>query len=187
MSNIKGTSFFGRLQYVRRYHGEGAVERVLAAMADQAMASQLRRGALRSAWYPFAAYVDLNECVDRVCGRGDGSLPRAMAAQVAEDDLASIYRAFLRVASPSFVLRHVGQIWKQYHDSGRVVVLRDEPAHVDLEVVGFDTPHHVHCDAVGGWMERCVQMTGVKGAKVTHPSCRARGADRCLYEVRWQA
>jgi hypothetical protein len=108
-----------------------------------------------------------------------------MAAQVAQDDLSTVYRAFFRIASPGFILKKASQVWRQYYDSGELDVLRSEHGSVDLEVLDFPTPNVAHCESVAGWVEQCIKMTGGDDVSVNHSSCRARGDERCLFELRW--
>jgi hypothetical protein len=183
---VKGTTLYGRLRYVRTYYGEPALEQVLGSLADADLAKSLRMGAIRSEWYPFPALVSLTEAIDRVCGKGDGSLIRPMAGQIAQDDLSSIYKVFFRVASTAFIVGRASAVWRQYYDAGDLVVLGDQPGKLDLEIRGFPTPHTVHCESVAGWMERCVALTGASSASVSHPECRAAGGRACLFTALWQ-
>ncbi|MCP4899554.1 MAG: hypothetical protein GY906_21520 [bacterium] len=187
MAQVKGTAFCSRIAYVERHHGGKALEQVFDQMKDQGCAASLKKRALPSGWYSFENYVDLLETIDRVCGKGDGSLFRGMASQVAQDDLSTIYRAFIRVASPAFVLKKASHIWRQYYDSGDLQVLKDQPGEVLLEVCDMPNPQTAHCESISGWVEQCVRMTGAANAKVSHDSCRVRGDDRCIFNVRWSS
>lgn len=42
-------------------------------------------------------------------------------------------------------------------------------------------------EAVLGWAERSIQLTGVKGVRGEHLECRGKGASRCRLRVSWQA
>ena len=64
MVKVKGTTLVGRCKYVMRYHGEQALEQVLDGLSDPDQAKMLRRGALRSEWYPFELFVELIENID---------------------------------------------------------------------------------------------------------------------------
>jgi len=186
MAKVKGTTLYGRLKYVRTYHGEQALAQVLGELRDPEIAKSLRMGAIRSEWYPFAAFVALTEAIDRVCGQGDGALIRPMAGQIAQDDLSTIYKVFFRVATPAFILAKAGAVWRQYYDAGNLLVLGEQPGNVNLEIKGFPTPHRVHCESVAGWIDRCIKLTGASTVTVTHPECRAARDLRCLISAHWQ-
>ncbi len=185
MASIKGTMLCGRISYIRKYFGEEALDRVLEGF-DEATAAMLRQGPLLSEWYPFELFLTFAERADQVCGNGDGSLLRPMAGQVAQDNLTTVYKTFFRVATPSFILKRAVQIWHQYYDSGELLIVRNEPRLVDIEISDFETPHHIHCESIAGWVQRCIQMTGARDCTVQHSRCRTRGDESCLFEVRWQ-
>jgi hypothetical protein len=185
LAKVKGTTLYGRLKYVRSHHGEAPLDRVLAELPDQDMARNLRLGAIRSEWYPFETLVSLIEAIDRVCGKGDGALFRPMAAQIAEDDLKTVYKAFFRIASPGYIITKASHVWQQYYDAGELVILKNEPNAVDLEIRKFPTPNRTHCESISGWIERCIAMTGAASVLVSHPECRAEGRARCIFEARW--
>ncbi len=185
MVKVKGTTIYGRLRWVNTYHSADAVTQVLDQLADREAAALLKRGPMRSSWYPFELFVDLIACIDRVCGKGDGGLYRQLAGQVAEDDLKSIYKAFFRVASTGFIIGKAAQVWSQYYDSGKLNVLVREKNNVKLEISNFETPHQIHCESVAGWIHRTVELTGMEAVSVIHSECRAGGDDRCLFDATW--
>ena len=111
MVNVKGTAISGRRQYVLRHHGEDKLKAVLAQLKDQEAAKRLQGGVLKSAWYPYELFIDLTETIDRVVGRGDGKLYRAMAAQTAEDDLSTVYKVFFKFLQPMFIFGKAASLW----------------------------------------------------------------------------
>ncbi len=186
MVKVKGATLAGRLSYVRRHHGEDAVERVLAALKDREGAAAIARGPSRTEWYPFTWFIDLIECIDRVCGQGDGALYRPMAAQVAEDDMSTVYKVLFRFASPLFIVSRASEVWRNYYDSGLMQIMDSRANSALLEVRGFETPHPAHCESVAGWAQRVIEMTGKKDAMARHEECRAKGHERCVFELSWR-
>lgn len=185
--NVKGTAIAGRRQYVLRYHGEDKLRAVLAQLKDRGAAQRLEAGVLKSAWYPFSLFVDLTETIDRVVGRGDGRLYRSIAAQTAEDDLSTVYKVFFKFLQPSYIFGKASQLWSSYYSSGSLKVSERAPGDIEMEVVGFETPHWAHCESVLGWAERSIQLTGVKNVRAEHLECRSKGAPRCRMHLGWQA
>ncbi|HEX7044309.1 MAG TPA: hypothetical protein VF203_06820 [Burkholderiales bacterium] len=187
MVNVKGTAIAGRRQYVLRYHGEEKLKAVLAQLKDQEAAKRLENGALKSAWYPFSLFIDLSETIDRVVGRGDGKLYRAMAAQTAEDDLSTVYKVFFKFLQPMYIVQKAAQLWSSYYTSGKMLAKQLSPGTIEFEIAEFETPHWAHCESVIGWAERSIQLTGVKGVHADHLECRAKGAAHCRFRISWKA
>jgi len=185
MARIKGTALNSRCHYVVRHHGEAAFEEVLARLGKPEYAEVLRKGVLKSEWYPFELYLELIRHIDAVCGTGDGSLYPVMAAQAAQDDLTTIYKVFFRIATPAFILSKARRIWSQYYDTGELVVVEHVAGRAIMEVRDFEAPHRAHCSSIAGWMQQCIVMTGASDAAVQHLSCRAQGDQRCMFSATW--
>ena len=185
MARVKGTAIAGRLRYVRRHHGEEGLGAVLAALPDRALARELELGVLRSSWYPLGHSLALTETIDRLFGSGDGALAGPLAAQVAEDDLSTVYKIFFKLASPAYTIEKAMEVWRQYHDSGRLQVVERGPGLVVAHLVDFEAPHAAVCASTVGWVERFMHLAGAEDVRVTHPSCLAAGGERCEFVLRW--
>jgi len=185
MVNVKGTAISGRRQYVLRHHGEEKLRAVLAQLKDREAAKRMEMSVLKSAWYPFELFIDLTETIDRVVGRGDGKLYRAMAGQTAEDDLSTIYKVFFKFLQPMFIFGKAASVWSAYYTSGKLKATQNQPGDIELEILEFETPHWAHCESVLGWAQRSIELTGVKNVRADHLECRAKGARRCRMHFSW--
>lgn len=58
---------------------------------------------------------------------------------------------------------------------------------VSIELANVPQPHKLLCSSVTGWVQVVAEAVGAAGARSEHTVCRARGGQRCLYEVRWDA
>lgn len=186
MVNVKGTAIAGRRQYVLRYHGAEKLHAVLEKLKDREAAQRLETGALKSAWYPFSLFIDLTETIDRIVGKGDGKLYRAVAAQTAEDDLSTVYKVFFKFLQPMYIFNKAAQLWSAYYTSGRLETKQLAPGTIEMEIINFETPHWVHCESVLGWAQRSIELTGVKNVRAEHVDCRSKGASHCRMRVFWK-
>lgn len=186
MVQVKGTLIAGKRQYVLKYHGQETLHKVLGQLKDGDAAKRLESVVLKSAWYPFDLWIDLTQTIDRVVGFGDGKLFRPMARQTAEDDLSTVYKVFFKFMQPMRIVDKAEQLWSAYYSSGRLQTTKLGPTSVELEIVGFESPHWVHCESALGWAERSIQLTGVKDVLGDHVECRSRGASRCRMRISWK-
>ncbi|MFN7135563.1 MAG: hypothetical protein ACK4N5_26060, partial [Myxococcales bacterium] len=185
MPRVKGTTIAGRIAFARARGGDAVVDEILAGLTNRAEANELRFTALRSSWYDFTTYVELSEALDRRFGNGDGTLLPTIAGDVAQADLRTVYKVFFRLASPQFIIGRCATIWRQYYDSGEMVVTEAGEDSARFEIRDFERPHRTHCLCVLGWMQRSLELTGVKDARVTHDRCRTAGAPSCVFNARW--
>ncbi len=185
MARVKGTTIAGRLAFARARGGDALVEEILSRLSNRAEAEDLRFTALRSSWYDFRTYVEISEELDRRFGRGDGSLLPQMAGDVAQADLRTVYKVFFRIASPHYIIGKCTTVWRQYYDSGEMLLTETADNFARFEVRDFELPHRTHCLCVLGWMQRTLELTGVKNAKVVHERCRVTGAPSCVFAATW--
>ena len=80
---------------------------------------------------------------------------------------ASIASSF-EFTSIDFVIERSGKVWRQYYDSGELVILETEGPRVVFELREFATPHRGHCGTVLGWSERAAELSGVADVSGTH-------------------
>lgn len=186
MSRVKGTAISGRLEYARRRGGDEAVRTLVAGIGDPTSRAELSDGkALKSNWYPFSVMIDISVGIDRLFGKGDLGIVEQVGGDVAAADLNGVYKFFMAMASPQYLMDKAASLWRNYYDSGEMAVIDRGETHAILELRGFDTPHRVHCLAVKGWMMRTLELCGCKNVRGVHRECRALGHARCVFEGRW--
>jgi hypothetical protein len=183
---VKGTAISGRLNYARRRGGDEAVQTIVNGLSDPAARELLADGKpLKSNWYPFSALVDITVGIDRLFGKGDLSIVQEVGGDVAEADLNGVYKLFMQFASPQYLVDKAASLWRNYYDSGELLVVERGQDMAMLELRAFDAPHRAHCLSVLGWMIRSLKLCGCKDVVGTHPECRAQGHGRCVFRATW--
>lgn len=185
MANVKGSAVQSRALWVSLNHGDEGLRR-LAAEVKPVTREALQTRADKARWYPFEVFVDLNESIDRVFGKGDMALVKELGRFGAEANLTTVYRLFYVIGTVKWIIDRAARLWDLHYDSGRLIVVRHPGNEVGLRIVGFQTPHRTHCLSVAGWAERSVELSGGKDVKLDEPSCRARGDDECLFHATWR-
>ena len=181
---MKGSALTSRLLWVSLNHGEAGTAR-LAEAASPTLRAVVRQGASRATWYPFDMFVELNQKIDAVFGKGDLALVKELGRYGADANLTTIYRLFYKVGTVQWILSRASRLWGMHYDAGRMIVRAPGGREVELEIMDYDTPHAVHCLSVEGWIERSVELSGGKDVVLDELDCRARGGARCRMRVRW--
>lgn len=182
--NVKGTAIAARVAWVRERHPD-AWEPFLAALAP-ATRDVAAAPVLKSAWYPLAAFLDLNLAADRLLGKGDLALVREIGRYAASANMPTVYRLFYRLGSPEYVLKKAAALWQAHYDAGRAELREGGPGRAELVVTGVQTPHPALCRSVEGFMERAIELTGAKDVKVAESGCLAAGGAACVFVAAWR-
>lgn len=185
MPNVKGSAIQSRVLWVELNHGEEGRRRLFAALRPETRKA-LEPPILKSKWYPFFVFVDLNETIDRLFGAGDLSMVRTLARFGADANLTTIYRLFYMVGTVKWIIDRAARLWDLHYDSGKLLVIRQPGNDVEMRIVKFETPHRVHCLSVMGWAERSVELSGGKDVRLVETACRARGDGDCSFRVTWR-
>ncbi len=186
MANVKGSALASRVSWVQLGHGAAGTDKLLAACSPP-LREAIASGVKMARWYPFEQFIELNEVIDRVFGRGDLSLIRQLGRHGADANLTTIYRLFYKVGTPHWILGRAVRLWSAHYDSGYLEVVNRGNNHATmLRIRGFETPHTIHCISVLGWAERSIELSGGKRVESSETQCRTRGDEVCQIEATWE-
>jgi hypothetical protein len=167
---------------VRTTHSEAKWAEVLAKLEKED--APIVASAVAVGWYDVMLFARLLRVVDEVCGRGDLHLMDEMGKFEAEQDLNRVLRIFLRVLSPLQIFRVEGRLWRHFQDTGSWEIQR-VPNGVDATLTGWAVDQAL-CQELAGYLIRLMEFAGGKDVRVLHASCRATGADNCVFQYRWR-
>lgn len=184
MPNVKGSTISSRLLWVSLHHGEEGLEQLNAALTPPAR-QILSMPLAKAKWYPFDLFVELTIAIDRVFGKGDLALAKVLGRFTADANLTTVYKLFYMVGTPKWIIDRAARLWDLHYDSGRLVVMRYPGNESEARIVAFSTPHRTHCQAVWGWAERSLELSGAKDVKGVEVRCRLNGDDECAYHLTW--
>lgn len=173
-----------RVLWVQLGHGAAGFER-LASQCSPALRANMELGFAKARWYPLEQFIELNEQVDKVFGRGDQALVKQMGRYSADANLTTIYRLFFKVGSVRWILGRAVRLWGAHYDAGSFEVMTRGQRGAVLRMRGFPSPHRVHCLAVSGFIERALELSGGRRPIVNEAKCRLRGDEFCQFDLGW--
>jgi predicted hydrocarbon binding protein len=182
-AKTKGIGFHNvRTFTLDRYGLEGWVD-VLAELVpeDRRVLDEM----LPVGWYSLPLYARVIRALDEVHGAGDLALVVQLGRYEAERDLTTIQRAFLRMASPAFLLEKSADYWRRFHDTGTWSIQREGTTRVRAYLDGWGHVDTVLCRELIGYFSRAFELVGARKVWVDHAQCRAFGGDRCLFVGGW--
>jgi hypothetical protein len=185
VAQVKGSTLGSRLQWVDAHHGpEGRAKLMATLQPDSRLV--VERRILKSAWYPFEAFLDVTVCIDKLFGVGDLALCKELGRFGADANLPTLYRLFYILGSVRWIMDRAAALWGVNYDSGKLAIEHIEPGLTVMHIEGFATPHRAHCLALQGWAERSVELSGGTVLASDEVACRCDGAPRCSFRMRWR-
>ena len=122
---------------------------------------------------------------DRVFG-GDEEKTSELAQRAVVRDLNSLYRLFIRLSSPEFVIGRAAAMWQTYwRNNGAVRVEREGPTSVLVQYEGMVGATSLFWAIQCGTLRGVMQATGVQGIEVRVVGDRD-DPHRCTVRARWR-
>jgi hypothetical protein len=170
MPKVKGSTIRPRLDYVQQKGGDLAkvLERV-----NPDFAQEVKKGILLNVWYDLNGYLEFCRSIDQVLGKNDLAMVWEMGRFSAEYAFKGIYKMFYKIGAPEWIMKMGLSVWKQYYDTGQARVVsekapRGKQARVCIEGFEFTgSLSPVFWHAVGGWIERSLELSGGKNSRVS--------------------
>ncbi|MCG8307630.1 MAG: hypothetical protein MI975_09585 [Cytophagales bacterium] len=104
----------------------------------------------------------------------------------AEIGLKGIYKVFILIATPQFIMKRGGKILASFYRPSMLKVGEERPCGVDLQITEFPDPTLVAESRIGGWMEKALEICGLENISIRIKQSLLDGADKTIYEVNWE-
>ena len=171
-SEIKGLSLRHYPVALRTLRGDDVADRVLASLSPELRDGLVGGTILAGGWYPVAWKRELHAAGCKVTG--EPGLARVMGYEMTKQDLTGIYRTFVRIATPRFVLSLGARIFSTYFRPGSMKVVETRDGFVAVafsNCLGFDA--NIWRDVAGG----CEATLVVAGASAVRLRISSGGED----------
>jgi len=181
----KGTSVQTVGKFVRTRFGEEAHRQWVAALPPEARAIH-GQPVMSSVWYPLGpGLIDATECACRLFFGGDPQGAWECGRFSAEDGLKGVYKIFLVVGTPGFLIKKASSLLPQLYRPSTIGVVGQDSKSVTLHITEFPEPHAILDSRIGGWMERALEISACTGVEVNIPRSLARGDSLTEFVIRW--
>lgn len=178
---IKGVSVHDVMLFTQHRFGSKGWTDLVATLPEsdqQTMSSIVSVG-----WYELALYARLLRQLANVHGQGSLRLVEECGRFGVEHDLKTIHKLFMRAANPGFILDQAIKLWGRFQNSGQWEIERKSNGCVGtLRGWGAD---EVLCSELTGYLAGLLGLS-CDTVRLTHPKCRARGADDCVFVSTWR-
>ena len=185
MLEVKGTTVQSVAKFVTARYGEPGRATWLEALPEGARAIHANP-VMPSVWYPAeTALIQPTEGVCRTFFSGDPRGAWECGRFSAEEGLKGVYKIFLAVGTPGFIIKKAGAILPQLLRPAEIRVADQGPKSVTLHITRLPGAHALLDARIAGWMERALEISGCSGIRVTIPHSLARGAEVTEFHAEW--
>lgn len=120
-----------------------------------------------------------------VKGEAPKQFARRAGRAAASEAFNGVYRVFALVLTPDKLLGKAARIWGSLYNRGELAIERRTNETANIKLLNFPS-EEIGCARITGWIERMVELTGVKNPRVVQTRCYAKGAPACEWDLSWE-
>src|SRR5271155_1401806 len=113
MVQIKGSAIKETIEQIKRRSGDAAFQKILGLL-DEETRKVLEGEIFSSTWYPLDLFTRFLEIEIRVLADGNEEMVTRGSEAVIERQLRGIYKAFVKLGSPEFVIKRIAAVHETY-------------------------------------------------------------------------
>ena len=184
MGNTKGTGYKAEVLFIKKKYGDQTYTQILAALPAEDQ--KLLSGAiLLDQWYPSAVLERYRQAILSHFKDEGFAVMEEMGRNSADFALTTIYRVFLSLSSPMFIIKKSGSLWPRYFDTGRVEIVENGKTDVTVKIVAWEDASPSLCALMRGYFAKTMELSGGRLIQVKETACRSKGDPHCEFRVIW--
>ncbi len=178
---IKGTAVKATPDFVRAKHNDRFREWINSL--PESSKKILLEGVYSSNWYPLteSVIIPTEKAADLFFDGDRIKAARELGRFSAEVALKGIYKLFVRVSSPHFVLSRASSIFSAYYDPSDISILEKGERTAILQFSGFDEKDKLIIHRIAGWIEKTLEIT-LKSALSVEVKSKTIGT-KCTFTI----
>jgi len=165
------------LGFVKEKFGSDGFETLLRAMTEEDRRIATVDSSLINNWVDVDVHVRLLSLVVDELARKNEKILLEMGEWIATAQLRGVYRVFLVVVSPAFMLKRASVIFHTFYDEGAMEVVTVGPGKVDCTFRGFQAQQRLIELSITGWFAGAAKLSRAKNNRVEITTSLAEGND----------
>jgi hypothetical protein len=163
---LKMVSHRDALAFVEHKFGTQGLEKVINSLSDSDQKIATVGASLINSWVEVDAHVRLLAAIVNELNHEEDKILLEVGEWIAMKQLNSIYRAFLVVVSPEFMLKRSSTIFHTFYDEGAMEVKILAPGKVDCIFRGFTKQQQLIELSITGWFTGAAKLSRARNVKL---------------------
>jgi hypothetical protein len=181
----KGTAVLSIIKWVTERFGDEGLKRWQAELSPEARA--LTAGTiLASSWYSGPATMEMRKAIIELFFQGDVAGVRELGRFSAHQALSGIYKLFVKLGSPGWVVERAGPMFSIHFRPGEMSVVNKENQKITLRLADFPDKSGIMEQVIWGFVEIALQMSGAKEISIELPKQLALGHPLSEFLIQWK-
>ncbi len=182
--NVKGTALASIPNLVKTNYPERYDEWFKSLSSES---QKIMNRPLVSKWYPVEFAVI--EPTQRICdlfynGNERGAWEAGKFS--AEYALKGVYKFFVKLGSPGFIIKRASNIFSFYYDDAKMKVVESEKERTVVHVYNLKPVSRILEYRTAGWMEKSLQLSGCEYVNIQIIKSPIEGDEMIEYLLKWR-
>lgn len=183
--HVKGTAVKSIQEFVQTRHGDKYAD-WLKAMPETSR-QIMSKPVYVSDWYSAKdAAIEPTIAIGKIIFDGDivkaGWETGRYSSEIA---LNGVYKVFVKMATPQFIIARSGKILPSYYDPSDISVKETGAKHVVLNISKLPVNHEVLEARIFGWIQKALEVTGCKNVQIKPIKSMAKGDSITELMITW--
>ena len=161
MVQIKGSVIKETINQIKSRAGDDALRKILELL-DEETRTICQGEIYSSTWYPLDIFTRFLEVEIRVLADGREETVTRGSEVVIEKQLRGIYKAFVKLGSPEFVIKRIAAVHETYFQGVPIEVHLQGPGQAVVRYTGFEKQHRIMGFAIIGFFKKALEISGAK-------------------------
>jgi hypothetical protein len=184
MVQIKGSAIKETIEQIKRRSGEAAFQKILGLLDDDAR-KIFESEIFSSTWYPLDFFTRFLEIEIRVLAEGNEEMVTRGAEAVIERQLRGIYKAFVKLGSPEFVIKRIAAVHATYFQGVPIEVQMQAHGRALVKYTGFEKQHRIMGFAIVGFFKKALEISGAKDVAISFSTPIEEGKGYSELSIAW--
>jgi hypothetical protein len=165
MVQIKGSAIKETIEQIKSRAGEAAFQKILGLL-DGETRKVLESEIFSSSWYPLDLFTRFLEIEIKVLAEGNEEMVTRGSEAVIERQLRGIYKAFVKLGSPEFVIKRIAAVHATYFQGVPIEVQMQGKSRALVKYTGFEKQHRIMGFAIVGFFKKALEISGAKDVAI---------------------
>jgi hypothetical protein len=186
MIKIKGTALIDTIKGIKDRYGDQTYKNIVDQLKGETRALFERSLILPSSWYSLDAFAQFLEMYLKVAVQGNEQELIKRSEVLIERQLSGIYKWFVKLGSPEFVLNRISAVHRTYFQGVGIEVNLPSPGKAILKYTGFAKQHRLIGLIIIGFYRKALEISGAKEVKAEYTSSIEDDKGYCELILSWR-
>jgi hypothetical protein len=184
MVQIKGSVIQETINQIKNRAGEDAFQKILALL-DEETRNVFNGEIYSSTWYSLDFFTRFLELEIRVLADGKEEMVTRGSEAVIERQLRGIYKAFVKLGSPEFVIKQIAAVHATYFQGVPIEVQLQGRGKALIKYMGFEKQHRIMGFAIIGFFKKALEISGAKDVVIFFETPIEEGKESADLSISW--